>query len=254
MSRPVHAPIAPPRPRPTGSFTEPRCGAPFGPAACELGGKSIARTASRRRGPRLLAGLLGIAVLAFASAFDCPAESRIGRLFSTVEQRIELDRLRDRPAAEPVTEPAASEVEPEAAPGLALDPEPAPEPDATSLMVTVNGLVIRSDGHRLAWVDGVEAGVEAMTHGGIGIEVDRTSAGRVRIRLPERGVHAELKPGQTIDVVRGGVFEAYEPLPVHGAADVSGGRTPEPDIADPSGVRCPDSSPIHGCGRGPVKQ
>ena len=65
MSRPVHAPIAPPRPRPTGSFTEPRCGAHFGPAACELGGKSIARTASRRRGPRLLAGLLGIAVLAF---------------------------------------------------------------------------------------------------------------------------------------------------------------------------------------------
>ena len=254
MSRPVRAPIAPLRS--AGSFTEPGRVAPFGPVACGLGGKSIARTASRRRGPRLLAGLLGIAVLAFASAFDCPAESRIGRLFSTVEQRIELDRLRDRPAAEPVAEPAASEaepeVEPEVEPGFALDPEP--EPDATSLMVTVNGLVIRSDGHRLAWVDGVEAGVEAMTHGGIGIEVDRTSAGRVRIRLPERGVHAELKPGQTIDVVRGGVFEAYEPLPVRSAADVSGGRTSEPDIADPSGVRCPDSSPIHGCGRGPVQQ
>ena len=190
---------------------------------------------------RPLTGLLASAVLALATALDCPAESRIGRIFSTVEQRIELDRLRDRPAVEPAAEPAASEVEAE--PRLALDAEPDPDPesdpesdsgrDATSLVVTVNGLVIRSDGHRLAWVDGIEAGGEATTPGGAGIEVHCARGGRVRIRLPERGVDAELKPGQTIDVARGSVFEAYESRPVHGAAGTSGGRAREPGIAAP---------------------
>ena len=207
----------------------------------------MSRTASRRRGGRPLTGLLGSVVLALAPAFDCPAESRIGRLFSTVEQRIELDRVRDRPAVERVAEPVAAEVEGE--------PRLAPEPgrEATSLVVTVNGLVIRSDGHRLAWVDGIEAGGEATTPGGAGIEVHRARSGRVRIRLPERGVDAELKPGQTIDIARGSVFEAYEFRPVHGAAGTSGGRAPEPGIAESAGVRCPDTSPIRGCERGSVK-
>lgn len=215
-------------PRPTGSFSEPRRGASSRLAEYESGGGSIAGTASRQRGGRPLTGLLGSAVLVLAPAFDCAAESRIGRLFSTVEQRIELDRIRDRPAVEPVAEPAAVEVEAE--PRLVLDPEP--RRNATSLVLTVNGLVIRSDGHHLAWVDGVEAGVEATTSGGADIEVDRAQGGRVRIRLPERGVHAELKPGQTIDIARGSVFEAYETRPVRRAAETSGGRVPEPGIAE----------------------
>ena len=226
MSRPARLPIG--APRPAGSFIEPRRGTSSRLTECGLGGRSIARTASRRSGRRPLTGLLGSAILALAPAFDCAAESRIGRLFSTVEQRIELDRLRDRPAVEPVAEPAASE--PEVEPRLVLDPEP--RRNATPLVVTVNGLVIRSDGHHLAWIDGVEAGVEATTPGGADIEVDRAQGGRVRIRLPERGVHVELKPGQTIDVARGGVFEAYEPRPVRRAAETSGGRAPEPGIVE----------------------
>lgn len=229
MSRPARLPIG--APRPADSFIEPGRGVPSCPAECEPGGGSIARTASRRSGRRPLTGLLGGAILALAPAFDCAAESRIGRLFSTVEQRIELDRIRDRPAVEPVAEPAASEPEVEAEPRLVLDPES--RRNATPLVVTVNGLVIRSDGHHLAWVDGVEAGVEATTSGGADIEVDRARGGRVRIRLPERGVHAELKPGQTIDVARGNVFEAYEPSPVRRAAETSGGHAPEPGIAAP---------------------
>ena len=166
---------------------------------------------------------MGSAVLALAPAFDCDAQTRIGRLFSTVEQRIELDRLRDRPAVEPVAEPAAAVAEAE--PRLAFDPGP----DAPALAVTVNGVVLRSDGHRLAWVDGVEAGDGATTPGGVGIDVDRAPGGRVRIRLPEHGVHADLKPGQTIDVARGSVFEAYESRPARDAVGTSGARAPEPD-------------------------
>ena len=249
MSRPVRAPIALPRP---GSFTESGRRAPFGPATCGLGGKPIARTVGHRRGRRPLSGFLGSVVLALAPAFDCFAESRIGRLFSTVEQRIELDRIRDRPAVEQAAEPADSEVEAE--PRLALDPEPDPGRDTPSLVVTVNGFVIRSDGHRLAWVDGVEAGFEATTPRSAGIEVDRAQGGRVRIRLPGRGVHVELKPGQTLDVARGSVLEAYESRPVRGGtAGTSGGRAPESGIVDPGGVRCSDSSPVHDCGRGSVK-
>ena len=235
MSRPVRLPIG--TPRPTGWFTEPGRGAPSCPAECELGGKSIARAASCRRGGRALAGLLGSAVVALAPAFDCDAQSRIGRLFSTAEQRIALDRLRDRPAVEQVAAPAASEaeVEPEPEPDIAF--EPGPERDAPALSVTVNGVVLRSDGHRLAWVDGVETGAGATTPGGVGIEVDRTPGGRVRIRLPERGVHADLKPGQTIDVARGSVLEAYESRPVKDTVGTSSARAPEPDIAEPAEVR-----------------
>ena len=246
MSRSVRVAIG--APRPAGSFSEPRRGASSRLAECELGGRSIAGTASRRRGVRPLTGLLGSAVLVFAPAFDCGAESRIGRLFSTVEQRIELDRLRDRPAVEPVAEPVASEPEVEAEPRLVLDPEP--KRNATPFVVTVNGLVIRSDGHHLAWVDGVEAGVEATTSGGADIEVDRAQGGRVRIRLPERGVHVELKPGQTIDVARGSVFEAYETRPVRGAAETSGAPAPEPGAAAPAAVPRPCLLPLRGCGLG----
>ena len=103
--------------------------------------------------------------------------------------------------------------------------------------MTVNGVVLRSDGHRLAWVDGVEAGDGATTPGGVGIDVDRAPGGRVRIRLPEHGVHADLKPGQTIDVARGSVFEAYESRPVKDTVGTSSGRAPEPDIAEPAEVR-----------------
>lgn len=222
-------------PRATGSFTEPRRGALSCPAECEPGGKSVARAAICRRGGRALAGLLGSAVLALAPAFDCDAQSRIGRLFSTAEQRIALDRLRDRPAVEQVVVTAALEAEPEPEPELAFDPGPGR--DAPALSVTVNGVVLRSDGHRLAWVDGVEAGDGATTPGGVGIEVDRAPGGRVRIRLPERGVHADLKPGQTIDVARGSVFEAYESRPVKDTVGTSSARAPEPDIAEPAEVR-----------------
>ena len=237
-------------PRPTGSFSEPRRGASSRLAEYELGGGSIARPASRRRGGRPLTGLLGSAVLVLAPAFDCAAESRIGRLFSTVEQRIELDRIRDRPAVEPVAEPAAVEVEAETELRIALDPEPEPERDATSLVVTVNGLVIRSDGHHLAWVDGVEAGAGAEAPGRAGVEVDRAPGGHIRIRWPERGVHVDLKPGQTIDVVRGSVFEAYETRPVRGAAETSGAPAPEPGAAASAGVPRPCPLPLRGCGFG----
>ena len=246
MSRPARLPIG--ALRPADSFIGPRRGTSSRLTECEPGGRSIARTASRRSGRRPLTGLLGSAILALALAFDCLAESRIGRLFSTVEQRIELDRIRDRPAVEPVAEPVASEPEVETEPRLALDPEP--RRNATPLVVTVNGLVIRSDGHHLAWVDGVEAGVEATTSGGADIEVDRAQGGRVRIRLPERGVHVELKPGQTIDVVRGSVFEAYETRPVRRAAETSGAPAPEPGAAASAGVPRPCPLPLRGCGFG----
>ena len=205
-------------------------------------------TGSLRRATRPLTGLLGGVVLAFAPAFDCLAESRIGRLFSTVEQRIELDRVRDRPAVERVAEPAASGIEPAPEPHPTLDPES--ERDAPVPPVTVNGVVLRSDGHHLAWVDGVEVGAGAQAPRRAGVEVDRAPGGRIRLRWPQRGVQVDLKPGQTIDVVRGSVFEAYEPRPLRGVAETSGARALEPDTATPSGLRSPCPLPVRGCGLG----
>ena len=242
MSRPARLPIG--APRPADSFIEPRRGTSSRLTECEPGGGSIARTASRRTGRRPLTGLLGSAILALAPAFDCAAESRIGRLFSTVEQRIELDRLRDRPAVEPVAEPVLMKVETE--PPIARDPER----DAPALPVTVNGVVLRSDGHHLAWVDGVEAEAGADAPGGVGVEVDRAPGGHIRLRWPERGVHVDLKPGQTIDVVRGSVFEAYELRPARGAVEASGDRAPEPGTATLAVVPRPCPLPLRGCGLG----
>ena len=205
-------------------------------------------TGPLRRATRPPTGLLGGVVLAFAPAFDCLAESRIGRLFSTVEQRIELDRVRDRPVVERVAEPAASGIEPAPEPRPTLDP--ASERDASAPPVTVNGVVLRSDGHHLAWVDGVEVGAGAEASGRAGVEVDHASGGRIRLRWPERGLQVDLKPGQTIDVARGSVFEAYEPRPLRGVAETSGARAPEPNNAMPSGARSPCPLPIRGCGLG----
>ena len=256
MSRSVRRPNG--APRPTGSFIEPRRGVPSRPTVCarrrlrSSPALDVSGTASRRRAARPLTELLGIAVLALAPAFDCLAESRIGRLFSTVEQRIELDRVRDRPAVEPAEQPAASGIEPALEPRPTLDPES--ERDAPSPPVTVNGVVLRSDGHHLAWVDGVEVGAGAAVLDRAGVEVDHAPGGRIRLRWPERRVQVDLKPGQTIDVVRGRVFEAYEPRPLRGVAETSGPRAPESDIATSVGiVRSSSPLPLRGSGLGPAE-
>ena len=107
-------------------------------------------------------------------------------------------------------------------------PEAPPEPERglPAFAVTVDGVVLRSDGHRVVWVNGVEAEVGGTTPAGVGIEEEIAPNGRLRIRLPAGGERVVLRSGQTIDV-DGRVRDAYERRPAGVEASGAGGRTPE---------------------------
>ena len=165
---------------------------PSGSSDGELSAAPFSRAARRRRRER--------------------PQPRIGRLFSSPEQRAELDRLRNNPGSGEVAEPVVAE------PRLESGPEP--ERGLPALAVTINGVVSRGDGHRVAWVNGVETVAGTTTIEGVRIDTDHGPGGQVRIRLPEGRMSAALKPGQTIDVVNGRVLEAYEHRSTKDAAPI----------------------------------
>lgn len=190
----------------------------------------------------MLAGLLGSALLPAAPADDPYARSRmekahsppvaalagdagdsapvaatrIGRLFSSPEQRIELDRLRNDSDSGKDANAVAGQT------GRGSRPEPGRGPSAPA--VTFNGIVIRNDdGHLVAWVDGVEAAAGTTTPAGVRIETDRTLDGRFRIRWSDGRASAVLKPGQIV-AGNGRVRDAYERRPTKVRAGIPGER------------------------------
>ena len=179
-------------------------------------------------------GAVGSVLLALMTVADTYAQQRIGRLFSTPEQRMELDRIRNDPGLGDAADPAAGRTVPES---LA---EPVPEPDSgpPAVAVTFNGVVLRSDGHRLAWVNGVEIAAERAAAAGDGIEPGHTPDRRLRIRLSGERKNAVLKPGQTMNV-DGRVLDAFERRtsirtmrPLDGGARDSRAREAEEDAGD----------------------
>ena len=172
------------------------------------------RSALRRRGTApVRTGAFGLVALMVSAVADLPAEERIGRLFSSPGQRIELDRLRDAPAPERAPEPvvvvdseSGSEAESEAESGSERDA-------ARPLAVRIDGVVLRGGVHRIAWVNGVMAGAGTVAPGGIRIDAGDTPDGRVLVRWSDGGPGASLKPGQEIDAARSRVVEVYESLP-----------------------------------------
>lgn len=172
-------------PEGTASFTPP-------------GGSCVIRL---RPSPYVLACVLGSALSNFAVAADSHAQTRIGRLFASPEQRIELDRLRSESDegrnAEPVVERTGGEFRPE------------PERGPSVFPVTFNGIVVRGDGHRVAWIDGVEAAVGETTPTGVRVDSDHDFGGRIRIRLSHGRTIVALEPGQFVDD-GGRTHEAYE--------------------------------------------
>ena len=146
-------------------------------------------------------GVLAGAVVLFAPAGDSHAQSRIARLFSSPEQRVELNRLREDSHAGEVAEPLPD--------GTGQESRPAPERAAPALAATLDGVVTRSDGHRVAWIDGVETAVGGSTPAGVNVETALAPGGRLRIRVSLGQTSAVLEPGQSIDA-DGRVRNAYE--------------------------------------------
>jgi hypothetical protein len=139
--------------------------------------------------------LATIGVAAFLVILPAVADAqRLGRLFSTPDERALLDELRrERQIVDP--DPQVVEV----------------VPDTPSVeQVTINGLVLRSSGPDSAWVNGRQVDGGGRTREGVRVDTSATRGGRVKIILPSGAATIDLKPGQKIDVDSGVVVEAYE--------------------------------------------
>ena len=88
------------------------------------------------------------------------------------------------------------------------------------LQLSVDGVVLRSDGLESTWVNGSPV-VGGVTREGLRVEAERGStAGDVSITLPSGLEIVRLRPGQKVDVVSGTVIEVYEREQSEGAASV----------------------------------
>ena len=204
----------------------------------DTGSDAASKATRRRHRNRIPVGLLACVIAQFAPATDISAQSRIGRLFSSPEQRVELDRLRDDPGSGEAMEPV-----PEA---TGRESRPRSEPEPTSFAATLNGVVMRSDGHRVAWIDGVETGAGAETPTGVRVETDLVRGSRFRVRLSAGRTSAVLEPGQSVDE-NGRVRNGYERrTAAAGAPGDVAADSPRADkgTAAPAGRLQSDSRPL----------
>jgi len=151
--------------------------------------------------------------LALASRGDEPP---LGRLFLTPQQRAVLDNARrNRVRA--------------AAVAAAADKKPKPPPVQD---VTINGVVKRSDGEAVIWVNGRPTDGE--TEDGMHVVASPGADSSIVVREPQKGRKVRLKVGQRVDLTTGRVQENYEARRLQAASAV-GGEQPAP--AEPAAGR-----------------
>ena len=134
--------------------------------------------------------LVVIGILGFAALPGVAAES-LGRLFLTPEQRIALDKLRES-GSDAVSTDAA---------GLALPAGAPADP-----RVVLNGVVSRSRGPDVVWVNGSRVD---RSHGRVQLRRGPDTANRVTLEDATDGATARLKPGQSWDPATGQVADCY---------------------------------------------
>ena len=131
------------------------------------------------------------------------AAQDIGRLFSTIEERLRLDEIRDTYDYE--KRPKTAEPTLAAAGGAEEESPPAEIPP-----VDFNGIVRRSSGNDTLWINGDRIPSGQATADGIQIELGRgTNNDSVRLMLPNGVESAPMKPGQRMDFVRGTIDDTY---------------------------------------------
>ena len=181
----------------------------------------------------LVAGALSLLV----PAGDSHAQSRIGRLFSSPEQRAELDRLREGAGAGGVVAPAPDPP--------ARESRPETGRETSALAAALNGVIVRGDGHAVAWIDGIETPAGSSTPAGSHLATERAPDGRLRIRLSLGRATAVLAPGQFVDE-GGRVHDGYARPSTAVAAGTPGEGAANsdrevPSAAAPVGPPQPDS-------------
>lgn len=138
---------------------------------------------------RLLLSLLLLVSTGHAVAQEAP----LGRLFLTPEQRALLDNAR------------RNKIRAAAVAG-AIVKKPKP-PAARSVLI--NGIVKRSDGETIVWVNGKPTDGETPD----GMQFQTRADGGVTVRDPEHGRRVEIKVGQQVDMLTGRIKEPFERPP-----------------------------------------
>jgi hypothetical protein len=140
------------------------------------------------------AGLFALA--AFAAAVEA---QDLGRLFTTPEEREMLEALRRQP---PKPQAEATPVVP-----------PVVKPAPVAPNVTMNGLVRRSRGRGMVWVNGVTSLEGDLDAQGIAVDVGALRGTTLPVRIGNAPLAVGLKPGQTYDTGEGQIREIYQPAP-----------------------------------------
>jgi hypothetical protein len=144
---------------------------------------------------RTLALLLGISLT--ATSLGAAAQG-LGRLFTTPEQRAELNNIRNDPNWGVVETAQQEQIE--------ITPTGPVVPH-----VTINGVVFRSSGLNASWINGLSIPSSDATREGIRVQTRQLrGGGTVQLSMPGGLETVEIKPGQKIDLRSGGVFEPYE--------------------------------------------
>lgn len=121
-----------------------------------------------------------ILILSLLTLTQTTRAEGLERLFTTAQERQQLNDIRTNPPPPPGTE------------------EPAAPPH-----ITFNGLVTRSDGPTTVWVNGSDE----LVRQGFKIDIDNREDISVPIALTKQKQEIWLKPGQTVSTLDGKIVE-----------------------------------------------
>lgn len=124
----------------------------------------------------------------------------LGRFFSTVDERLRLDEIRDQYQLGTLTTPVVK----------AAKRRPADTPEPSTAQFEISGVVLRSSGHNSSWLNGTRIPGGQRTGDGVRIEPTRGGSVSVRLVLPSGVDTAPIRPGQRIDVATGHVLESFQ--------------------------------------------
>lgn len=163
--------------------------------------------------------LLLLLCLSYPSAAGAEA---LGRLFFTPQDRLYLEQLRWAPSE-----------------SLPLIPEQQQEKMTTSdgrpAVITLDGMVKRSNGAQVVWMNGVSYNRTDLP---ANVRLPQPfTAGKIELRVMEKGKFYSLRPGQTLDIDSGHISESYE----RGAALSVPGKNGPPQDPDSQKLPADDS-------------
>ncbi len=155
-----------------------------------------------------------LAVILLFSQFNF-ASDELGRLFTSVEQRHALNKLRNGDAS--------SKQEHD---NHRSQSEPTQEQKTLIDKITINGYIQKSSGDEAVWISGRQIKLNPSNNSKIKIIKPNTGSGHIRYSVPGSGNIIELKPGQSYYTNSKKVLENYQANPLTQDISVIGRSKP----------------------------